>query len=120
MSSTTSPNMNLLIPTVGSEPGPEYAQDVNDSLTLIDQHDHTPGHGVQINPDGMDISSDLTFNNHNLTNARSIRFSPQGSPLALAADLGCIYESGVDLYYNDGNGNQVRLTQSGSVAGTSG
>ncbi len=37
-----------------------------------------------------------------------------------ASDLGCLYEVGVDLYYNDGNGNQVRITQSGGVAGSPG
>ena len=36
MSFTNSPNMNLPIPTVGGEPGPNYATDVNSSLTLVD------------------------------------------------------------------------------------
>jgi hypothetical protein len=49
-----------------------------------------------------------------------LRFTPQGSPLALGTDIGCLYESGVDLYYNDGAGNQVRITQSGGVAGSPG
>jgi hypothetical protein len=31
-----------------------------------------------------------------------------------------LYVIGADLYYNDANGNQVRITQSGSVTGATG
>lgn len=112
--------MNLPIPTVGQSPGPDYASEVNSALTLVDSHNHSAGQGVQINPSGININADLPINVNNLVTARSLRFSPQGSPLSGAADLGCVYESGVDLYYNDGNGNQVRITQSGGVAGSPG
>lgn len=112
--------MNLVVPTVGVDPGPDWATNLNSSLTLIDQHNHSSGSGVPITPAGLSISSDLTFLSNNATNLRSVRLQPQASPLAQPADLGCLYEVGVDLYYNDGSGNQVRLTQSGSVAGVSG
>lgn len=112
--------MALPVPVVGSEPGPTYATDINTCMTLIDAHDHTTGKGVPIIPSGMNISADLTFANNNATSLRSARFQAQSSPLALSTDKGCLYESGVDLYYNDGSGNQIRMTQSGSIAGTSG
>jgi hypothetical protein len=117
---TVSANMGLTIPIVGMTPGPEYADDLNDSLTIIDQHDHTPGLGVPITPGGININTDLTYNGQNATNLRSARFLTNGSPLAEVTDVGCLYESGVDLYYNDGSGNQIRITQSGGVAGTPG
>jgi len=117
---TLSPNMNLPIPTVGQEPGPDYASDVNASLTLVDLHDHASGSGVQITPAGLNISSDLGFISNNATALRSVRFTPQGAVLSLPADLGCLYEVNDDLYYNDGVGNQIRITQSGGVAGTPG
>lgn len=117
---SNSPNMNLPVPGVGLTDGPQYATDVNNCLTLVDQHDHSPGKGVQITPAGLNITSDLPININNLTLARSVRFSPQVTPLAGPSDLGCLYESGVDLYYNDGSGNQVRITQSGGVAGSPG
>lgn len=117
---TISPNMNLPVPTVGQDDGPDWANNLNACMSIIDQHDHTPGSGVQITPAGLNINAALTFNSNNAIALRSVRFSAQSAPLALAADLGCIYESGVDLYYNDGNGNQIRITQSGSVAGSSG
>lgn len=117
---TTSPNMNLPIPVVGVDPGPDWANNINASLGIIDSHNHSTGQGVPINPTGMNINSDLTFQSNNGTNFRSVRFTPQSSVLTNAADIGCLYESGVDLYYNDGAGNNVRITQSGSVTGSSG
>jgi microcystin-dependent protein len=113
-----SPNMDLQIPDVGIDPGPDWANNLNASLTLIDQHDHSPGHGVLITPSGLNIDVDLTFQDNNATNVRSVRFFPQSSPLSLVTDLGCLYESGVDLWYNDGNGNQVKITNAGSVNAT--
>lgn len=116
-----SPNMALPIPSVGTEAGPDYAINVNNSLTLIDQHNHTPGYGVQIPVSGLSINGDLPMNGNNVISIRAARFNTQSNPLTgTAPDLNEIYVSGVDLYYNDGNGNQVRITQSGGVAGSPG
>lgn len=112
--------MNLPIPVVGGEPGPDYAQDVNNSLTLLDRHDHSSGSGVQVTPAGLNINSDLSFQGSNLTLVRSVNFQVQPAALSGAADVGCMYEVGDDLYYNDGSGNQIRITQGGAVAGTPG
>lgn len=113
--------MNLPVPVVGVDPGPQYAIDVDSCLTIIDQHTHLPGSGVLIVSNAININTDLTFNDNNLIDARSIRFDPQVTPIPAAGlDLGCIYEAGGDLYYNDGAGNQIRITQSGGVAGTPG
>lgn len=108
------------IPVVGQEPGPDWASDLNNSLSIVDQHDHSAGSGVPVTPSGLNISSDLPFNNNNATALRSARLQNQASLLSLPADLRCLYSSGVDLYFNDGLGNQIRITQSGGVAGTSG
>src|SRR5271166_3045712 len=112
--------MGLVIPGVGTEPSPTWATDLNSSLTILDAHNHTPGSGVQIPPSGLNINSDLTFNNNNQTMLRSSRYAVQASPLAGALDLGCVYVSGVDLYFNDENGNQIQITKAGGIAGTSG
>lgn len=120
MPTTPSPNMNMPVPVPGQEAGPTWAIDLTSCLAILDQHDHSSGSGVPITPDGLNINSDLTFANNNAINLRSVRFQTQVAPLALASDLGCIYRSGVDLYYNDGNGNQVRITQSGGIAGSPG
>jgi hypothetical protein len=120
MAINISANMNLPIPVVGVETGPDWALNINSSLAIIDQHTHTSGSGVQITPNGLNINSDLTFLSNNATALRSLRFTPQTSNIALPADVGCLYEVTNDLYYNDGLGNQIRITQSGAVAGAAG
>ncbi len=114
--STISPNMNLIVPSVGSTIGPEWAFDINDCLALIDQHDHTPGKGTPITAAGLNIDADLPFNNHFATQLAGLTLLPQGSTPTLTT----IYASGNDLYFVDGIGNNVRITQSGGVVGTPG
>lgn len=111
----SSPNMGLTIPVVGETSGPQWAQDINTSLQRIDQHDHTPGNGVQITPAGLNINTDLAFSNNSATNLKSTVFTPQTS---YTTDYG-VHVEGVDLYYVDGNGNDVRLTSGGTVNATS-
>lgn len=116
----SSANMLLPIPAVGIQLGPQYASDVNNCLTILDAHDHTPGLGVPITPAGMNINVDLTIGGNNLTNILSSRYSSQNTPLAGASDLNAAYAVLGDLYFNDGVGNQVRITQNGGVVGTPG
>lgn len=120
MAAINSPNMGLPVPTVGSEPGPDYALDVNTSLSLIDDHDHSPGRGVPVTPDGMNISSSLSFNDNSATALQSIVFQSQGSvatPLALYVKPGSESPALQDLWYNDGS-NIVQLTAGGLVNAT--
>lgn len=116
MSTTISPNMNLPVPGVGVEAGPQYAVDVNNCLSLIDQHDHSAGSGVQITPDGLNINNNLTLNSNFLINVGGITLIAQGSTPGIST----VYESGVDLFYVDGLGNNVQLTANGGVAGSPG
>jgi hypothetical protein len=112
--------MGLPNPVPGSDPGPQYALDIQSCMTIIDQHNHTPGSGQQITPAAIDINADLPFGSNNATSLRSVRWTPQSAPLSLSTDLGCCYVAGVDLYYNDVDGNEIRLTQGGSVVGSPG
>lgn len=114
MSLTTSPNMLLPIPTVGSEPGPQFGYDINTSLTLIDYHDHSSGKGVQITPSGLNISSALSFQGQNATNMGAVIFQNQSS----LATLNALYTIGGELWFNDGT-NPVQITLAGSVNATS-
>lgn len=111
--------MQLANPVPGVDPGPDYANNLSNSLDIVDRHNHSPGNGVLINPNGISINADLPFGINNATLLRSARFSPQSAPLAAGTDIGCLYVSGVDLYYNDVNGNQIKITDSGTVNATS-
>lgn len=118
MASTLSPNMNLIIPGVGSEQGPTYALDLNSSLTLVDQHDHSLGSGVQITPAGININAALTLNDNNLTLVKSAVFVNQtaiSTLQALYVKPGSESPAINDLWYNDGNGTPIQLTSAGAV-----
>lgn len=114
------PNMSLTEPGIGNTLSPTWAQNLNTNFLTIDQHNHAPGSGVQITPAGININQDLPFLDNNAVGLRSSRYQSQASPLSLGTDLNCTYVSGVDLYYNDGSGNQIRLTALGGIAGTPG
>ena len=108
--------MNMPIPVVGNEPGPDYASDINACLTLVDTHDHTPGKGVPITPSGLNINATLDMNDNTLGATAGVELSAQSS----TPGNNTVYESGVDLYFVDGNGNDIRITQSGGIAGSPG
>ena len=116
MSYVISPNMNLQIPGVGTEAGPNYATDVNNSLNTIDAHNHAAGSGVQVTPAGLNINASLPLNNNSLTTVGAVTFQIQNSDAAAQS----IYMKGVDFYLTDGSDTVIRLTQSGSVTGASG
>lgn len=127
MSTVTTANMGLILPVPTSELGPAWALELNNALGAnplisgIDGHDHTPGKGLQITPAGLNINTDLTLNQKNLTTIRSLRLYSNLAPItASSPDLLCLYGSGNDLYFNDGAGNQIRITNSGSVSGSAG
>jgi len=115
-----SANMNLPIPVVGVSTGPNYALSVDACFQTIDGHDHSEGFGVQITPAGLNINSDLSLNDNNLIDVKSVRFEAQSSLPAVNPDLLCFYAIGNDIYFNDGAGNAIRITQSGAVTGATG
>lgn len=109
------PNMGMTLPTPDVTAGPEWATELNTALDQIDAHDHTSGKGVQVPSNGLNLNADLPFVSNNATQLRSVRFNPQSAALALTTDIGCAYVSGVDLWYNDGNGIQIQLTAGGAL-----
>ncbi len=113
---TVSPNMSLPVPTVSTDFGPDWATNLVACLSSIDSHNHTSGQGVAIPPSGLNINASLPMGNNSLTNTKAVIFTTQAS----FATNQSVYVSGVDLYYNDGSGNVVRITQSGSVSGSTG
>jgi len=125
MPNTPLMNMPLPVPSttqgIGVAPaGQSWGELYNQDLGIVDGHNHAPGFGAPVPSSGIAINADLPINGNNLTLLRSVRMSSQASPLALGTDLGCLYVSGVDLYFNDTSGNQIRITSAGGVAGTPG
>lgn len=104
--------MNLILPTVSSTIGPDWANNLNAAITLVDAHDHTTGKGTKVPVSGININSNLPFNNYSATNVGSATFSNLS---ALTLTLNTIYVKDGDLYFNDVNGSNVRLTASGAI-----
>lgn len=109
-----SPNMGLQIPIVGQTPGPDYASNIDSSLTTIDSHDHTLGKGLPITPSALNINANLDLQTNSAINVKSIAFSPVLSPLT-ALNL---YVIGSDLYYHNAS-NSIRITNGNAVNVTS-
>lgn len=108
--------MNLLLPTVGGEPGPNYAFDVNNSLSIIDSHNHTPGSGVQITPAGLNINTSLTFQSNAATNVGYIGFFAQNASLSTIQTTYSAPASSInELWYTDSNGTATQITKNGVV-----
>jgi hypothetical protein len=116
MTSTGTINMNLIIPTVQSEPGPDYAIEINNDLIILDTHDHSSGKGAQITPAGMNINADLQTNNNNVTSVKALRFTSQATALSGGSDLNELYDKAGDLYYINSLGNSVQLTKGNAGA----
>lgn len=115
---STSPNMLLPIPGVGVTAGPQYATDLDNCLTIIDGHDHSPGHGVPINQNGIELTGALNFRGQAASGLEAVVFQSQSVAPSL---LGALYEdAGGDLFYIDGLGRSVQISQNGSIVGTSG
>lgn len=117
----TTPNMDLTVPYVNVDPGPDYANNINNSFSLIDAHDHSSGKGVQITPSGLNINAALTFNGNPLTNASYVEFQLQSSGPGVSQSLyvqnGSESPARPDLWYYDGS-SAVQLTNNGSVNAT--
>src|SRR5258708_37737728 len=105
------PNMGLPVPAVGTEPGPTYATDVNNCFTFLDQHNHSSGTGVQINPSGININSAFTLNGNMLTNVGSITLVP-----TTTTPVNTTYESAAgDLTYINSAALNIQVTKATGV-----
>lgn len=116
VNSVITPNMNLIEPTVGQEAGPQYALDINASLTLIDQHDHSAGKGVLITPAGININTALAFNNNPATGLSYESFIAGASATTALQAVSVATASNInELWYTDSNGTSTQITKNGEV-----
>lgn len=117
--SVLTPNMSLYQPVIGTDSGLVWEQDMNANASILDNHNHSPGSGAQISPPGLNINAELDFQSQNAINLRTTRYTGYGANLAGPLDLGCLYVVTPDLWFNDTNGNQVKITTGGVVNATS-
>lgn len=119
--------MDITLPVPGqtqafgvAAPGESWMELQNTGLNTIDQHDHTTGKGAPLGSASIAIDADLDFNDNNAIGLRSTRYTALSLGDLGVSDIGCLIVSGVDLYYVDGSGNQIRITSGGGVVGAPG
>jgi hypothetical protein len=112
----TTTNMSLNEPSVGVTTGPTWATQTNSNWGTIDTHDHTSGKGVQLTPSALNINSDLEFNQNSASELKNVIFD---SSVTAASTNYSVYQSGGNLYWRNGSGTAVQITD-GSGINTSG
>lgn len=115
----STPWMSLSLPTVSVTAGPQWAQSINDALSTVDRHDHSPGLGKLIRSASLSIDADVSWGGYNLTNLRSVRLANQSVALSGLTDVGCVFESGGDLYYRNASGQNVQVTSGSGLNASS-
>jgi hypothetical protein len=108
------------IPTVSITEGEDYATMVNAVLTEI-----RATLDAKVTPAGIDINADLSLRSggtrYGVKDVHRVSLYQQPSNLAAATYPAALYaSSGGELYFNDAAGNQVALTNGGSIAATPG
>lgn len=112
----STPNMNLGQPTINIDSGLIWEQTTNNNAAIVDSHNHSPGQGVQLGADGINLAGDLTFNNNSIINLKAVVYTQQTS----FASLNSIYvKTDGNLYFNDGASNAIQITTGGTVNATS-
>lgn len=109
---TTTLNMGLSLPSPGVDEGPGWAEQLNDSLSLVDLHNHTAGKGTKIPVAGLDLQADLTINSNSHTDVKSVKFTSQSSSLTTT---NAVYVVNGELYFSDSGGTNVQITSGGSL-----
>jgi hypothetical protein len=110
--STTTPNMSLTKPDVGTEAGPLWATLLNACMDLIDAHDHSSGKGPKVTQAGINITGTLEVNAQAITEIARLVMHPLS---AIDAVNGSMQMVNGELYFRDNSGNNVQLTASGGI-----
>lgn len=113
MSSTT--NMNIVLPTPTMDDG-VWGDTLNTGLGVVDAHDHTPGKGVAIPSTAITVAADLDFKNYSLYDLKESRLNDQGAALTGTTHSRGIQAAGGNLYYINGSGTAVQITDGASLA----
>ena len=113
---TTTPDMNLVLPIPGQEVGPAWASELITALNLVDSHDHSTGKGVPVTQAGLNLTGNLPLNNHDLTLVNGLELATNNGS-TVNSD---VYSDGTNLYYKDGAGNIIQITSGGTLDVASG
>lgn len=112
---STTPNMNLTLPTVSVTLGPEWATELNAALETVDSHNHTSGQGKAITTAALNIDDDLMLNDFKLTDASSLQLNSEASPVSGVSNENSVSAATGDLYWTNSAGIAVRITDGNAI-----
>lgn len=110
--------MNLSLPTPSVTLGPDWASMLNTALTTLDEHDHTTGKGKKIPFTALSITDDLDLVTNRLVNVLSLKLSNLTAALTSSTDFNSLQSVNNNLYYVNGAGIPVQITNGGTIMGT--
>lgn len=110
--------MNLELPSVLVDLGPEWATEINAAFESIDEHDHSSGKGVKVKTAGISINADLTFATYSATNVKTVKFQSLTVTQTGVLNSESVYSVSGNLYYTNSSGIAVQITSGGSVVTT--
>lgn len=115
---STTPNMNLTLPTVSQTPGPTWANQINADLSVLDAHNHNPlvNGGVAITTAALSIDADLSFGSYSALSLASAEFANQITTPAASR----VYVTGGDLWYSYDGVTPVQITSGSAIVGAPG
>ena len=91
--------MLLPIPAVGIDPGPDWATQINNCLTRIDQHTHVAGYGQPVPVAGLNIATDFPMNSNRILSVKELVFTPQVAAISpTGVDQASLYSVNGELY----------------------
>ena len=112
----STPYMNLTLPVPTVTLGPEWAEELNAALEVVDEHDHSPGKGALVPATGLDINDNLSIQSNELTDVDTVKMDDHVAVKTGLTDIRNIYPVNGDLYYNNNSGVAVQLTSGNSIA----
>jgi len=113
---TTTAYMNLTLPVPTVEIGPAWAIELITAFNSIDSHDHTNGKGKLIPSSALNINADLNFYSYTAMNLLSTKFVQQTTPLVGLSNVASLYVVNGNLYYTNGSGSSVQVTNGSFLA----
>lgn len=116
--------MGLPVPEPGVTPAPTWGTNQQKAMQLLDAHRHVPGEGERVPTAGLNINDPLNMQGYPTYNQDSVQLVqravlPDWRP-PQSSNRRSLYSKGVDLYFLDGSGREVKITQNGAVNGTGG
>lgn len=106
---TTTANMSLSKPDEGADTD-VWDTSLNDSLDLIDAHDHSSGNGVQIPTAGIGIDADLDFGGYSLENLKFTAFAEIATASADTVNSFFVDDGDSELYWRNASGTNIQIS----------